>query len=58
MSVMIDVPQVAYKLWSLEYMIYDKHGNRDCMAEYEAEQDLKRSLIEYRYSESHNHVRG
>lgn len=58
MSVMIDVPQVAYKTWSLECMIYDKNGNRNWMAEHEAEQDLKRSLIEYKYSEDHNHVRG
>lgn len=58
MSVIIDVPQVAYKTWSLEYRIHDKNGDRDYIAEHEAEQDLKRSLTEYKYSEDHNHVRG
>ena len=58
MSVMIDVPQVAYKTWSLECVIYSKNGNRDYMMERETEQDLKRSLTEYKYSEDHNHVRG
>lgn len=57
MGIMIDVPQVAYKTWSLEYRIVDKDGNRDWIAEYEAEQDLKRALTEYKYSEDHDHVR-
>ena len=57
MSVMIDIPQIAYKTWSLEYIIHDKNGDRDRMTEHEAEQDLKRSLTEYKYSEDHNHVR-
>lgn len=54
---MIDVPQVAYKTWNIEYRIYDKDGKRDPIAEYEAEQDLERSLTEYKYSEDHDHVR-
>lgn len=58
MGVIIDVPQIAYKTWSLEYRIYDKNGNRDYIAEHETEQDLKRSLTEYKYSEDHNHVKG
>lgn len=57
MSVAIDVPQVAYRTWVLEYRISDKNGKRDWIAEYEAEQDLKRSLTEYKYSEDHDHVR-
>ena len=57
MAVLIDVPQVAYKTWSLEYIIYDKDGNRDYLMEYEAEQDLERVLFNYKYSADHDHVR-
>ena len=54
---MIDIPQVAYKTWSIEYRIFDKDGNRNRMMEYELEQDLERTLMDYRYSEDHDHVR-
>ena len=57
MSILVDIPQVAYKTWLLEYRIYDNDGNRLQMMEYEAEQDLERSLSEYKYSADHDHVR-
>ena len=57
MSIAIDVPQVAYKTWLLEYRIYDNDGNRLRMMEREAEQDLERLLSGYRYSAEHDHVR-
>ncbi|MBR3644926.1 MAG: hypothetical protein IKN54_00765 [Lachnospiraceae bacterium] len=55
--ILIDVPQVAYKTWSLKYRIYDKNGNRDYLTEREAEQDLERALSDYKYSVEHDHVR-
>lgn len=57
MSVVIDIPQVAYKTLLLEYRIYDADGNRNRQMEREAEQGLERSLSNYKYSESHDHVR-
>lgn len=57
MSIAIDIPQVAYKTWLLEYRIYDNDGNRLQMMEYEAEQDLELTLRDYRYSADHDHVR-
>ena len=57
MSVMIDIPQVAYKTWLLEYRIYDKNGNRNHEMENEAERDLERVSSGYRYSAEHDHVR-
>ena len=57
MSITIDIPQVAYKTWLLEYRIYDNDGNRLRMLECEAEQDLERTLSYYRYSANHDHVR-
>lgn len=57
MSVLIDVPQIAYKTWVLEYRIYDKNGNRDYLMEYEAERDLEKVLSNYKYSADHDHVR-
>jgi hypothetical protein len=56
MSVMIDIPQVAYKTWSIEYRIYDINGNRNHEMEYEAERDLERVLSDYKYSADHDHV--
>ena len=53
----IDVPQVAYKTWALEYRIYDKDGNRNREMEYEAECDLEKVLSGYKYSAEHDHVR-
>ena len=57
MSVMIDIPQVAYKTWSIEYRIYDNEGSRNRLMEYEAERDLERVLSSYKYSAEHDHVR-
>lgn len=53
----IDIPQVAYKTWWLEYRMYDKDGNRCFEEELKAEEDLKNALSEYRYSSEHEHVR-
>lgn len=57
MSIMIDIPQVAYKTWMFEYRIYDENGNRIRLMEREAEQDLEMSLRDYKYSADHDHVR-
>ena len=57
MSIFIDIPQVAYKTLTLEYIIYDKDGNRCYLEEYEAEKDLEKHLSEYKYSPEHEHVR-
>ena len=57
MSILIDIPQVAYKTWAIEYRIYDKDGKRDFMLEYEAERDLEKVLSDYKYSKEHDHVR-
>lgn len=54
---LIDIPQVAYKTWVLEYRIYDENGNRMRLMEREAEQDLEKSLRDYKYSADHDHVR-
>lgn len=57
MSILIDVPQIAYKTWALEYRIYDADGKRDHMMEYEAERDLGKALLDVKYSTDHEHVR-
>ena len=57
MSIMIDIPQVAYKTWMFEYRIYDENGNRIRLMEREAEQDLEVSLRDYKYSADHDHMR-
>lgn len=57
MSILIDIPQVAYKTMALEYIIRDKEGKRDWIAEHEAEESLKSSLADVRYSADHDHVR-
>lgn len=57
MSVLIDIPQVAYKTMVLEYVIRDKDGKRDWLAEREAEESLKNSLSYIQYSADHDHVR-
>ena len=55
--ILIDIPQVAYRTWSLEYVIKGSDGKRDYWAEREAEDDLKRYLSDFRYSADHDHVR-
>lgn len=57
MSILIDIPQVAYKTMVLEYVIRDKDGKRDWLAEREAEGSLKNSLSDVQYSADHDHVR-
>ena len=57
MSILIDIPQVAYRTVALEYVIRDKDGKRDWLAEREAEEGLKNSLSDVRYSADHDHVR-
>ena len=56
MSILIDIPQVAYKTVCIEYRIYDNDGNRCRMEELEAEKRLECSLRDYRYSTEHDHV--
>lgn len=55
--IQIDIPQVAYRTWKIEYRIYDQDGNRQPMAELEAEQSLQNILSAYPYSSEHDHVR-
>ena len=55
--IMIDIPQVADRTMALEYVIKDKNGERDWLAEREAEESLKNSLSDVRYSADHDHVR-
>ena len=57
MSILIDIPQVAYRTVALEYIIMDKDGKRDWLAEREAEESLKNSLSDMQYSADHDHVR-
>ena len=55
--VVIDVPQVAFRTVSLEYIIRDSDGKRDYTAEREAEESLRNLLSDYRYSSDHDHVK-
>ena len=57
MSILIDIPQIAYKTVSLKYIIRDENGNRDFEKEHDAEQSLKSQLKEYLYSADHEHMR-
>ena len=57
MSVLIDIPQIAYKTMSIEYVIIGQDGKRDRWGEREAEMSLQKSLKEYSYSADHEHVR-
>ena len=57
MSILIDIPQVAYRTMVLECVIRGKDGKRDWLAEREAEENLKNSLSDVRYSADHDHVR-
>lgn len=54
---MIDIPQVAYKTWKIEYIVRNEDGTRNQFLERELEDDLKKALPEYRYSSEHDHVR-
>lgn len=57
MGVLIDIPQVAYRTIVLEYVVKDKDGKRDWLAEREAEENLKNSLSDMRYCVDNDHVR-
>ena len=57
MSILIDVPQIAYKTWSLQFVIKGEDGKRDHEKEREAEQDLARQLSAYPYSPDNQHIR-
>lgn len=57
MSVLIDIPQVAYRTWALNYIIKDKDGKRDYQKEREAEESLKNALSDAKYSSDHDHVK-
>ena len=54
--IQIDIPQVAYKTWAIEYRVYNTDGTRNREMEYEAEKDLERVLSDCRYSSNHDHV--
>lgn len=53
----IDVPQVAYKTWCIEYVVRNDDGTRDHLLEYELEEDLRKTLSRYPYSKDNPHVR-
>ncbi len=55
--IQIDIPQVAYKTWNIEYFVQNEDGTRNRELELELENDLKKSLPEYKYSDEHDHVR-
>ena len=53
----IDIPQIAYKTWNINYFVWNEDGTRNRELEREFENDLQKSLSEYKYSEEHDHVR-
>lgn len=53
----IDIPQVAYKTWNIEYIVRTQDDLRDRDLERDFEEKLQNSLSEYRYSPEHDHVR-
>lgn len=55
--IQIDIPQVAYKTWNVEYFVWNEGGTRERELELELENDLQKSLLEYKYSDEHDHVR-
>lgn len=55
--ILIDIPQVAYRTWGLEYFIIDENGKRDYMKELELEKDLEKYLSDFLYSSDHDHVK-
>lgn len=55
--IQIDIPQVAYKTWNIEYIVEKNDGTRNRDLEWEFENDLQKSLSEYKYSDEHGHVR-
>lgn len=57
MSILLDVPHIAYKTWAINVVIKDKDGNRDYDAEKEFEDGLRETLSEFQYKPYHKHVR-
>ena len=53
----IDVPQIAYRTWGIEYIIRYKNGNRDFLTEKDMENELKEKLSDYKFSSFHDHVK-
>lgn len=55
--IQIDIPQIAYKTWNIEYFVWNEDDTRNRDLEWEFENDLQKSLSEYKYSKEHEHVR-
>lgn len=55
--IQIDIPQIAYKTWNIGYIVEKDDGTRNRDLEWEFENDLQKSLSEYKYSDEHDHVR-
>lgn len=51
MAILIDVPQVAYRTWTIEIHTGDK------ILDYKFERELEKTLTQYPYSKDHDHVR-
>ena len=58
MSILIDIPQIAYKTLSISCFVVGEDGKRDYEVEMEMEQSLKDSLKGYEYLEEHEHIGG
>jgi hypothetical protein len=52
-----EIPQIAKKTWNINYFVLNDDGTRNRELEREFENDLQKSLSEYKYSEEHDHVR-
>ena len=55
--IQIDIPQIAYKTWNIEYRVWNEDGTRNREMEREFENALQKDLPEYKYSTEHEHVR-
>ena len=55
--IQIDVPQIAYKTWNIEYTVWNEDDTRNREMEREFENDLQESLFDCRHSAEHDHVR-
>lgn len=55
--IQIDIPQIAYKTWCIEYRVEKDDGTRDRILEHDLEEGLRKSLSKYPYSEDNPHVR-
>lgn len=57
MSILIDIPKIAYKTWAINVVIKDNDGERDYDKEKEFEDGLRETLSEFQYKPYHKHVR-